>query len=335
LDEPIYRDMLADVAAMYYLREMTQEQIARAVGVSRVKVHRMLKEAREARVVEITIHRSWPRDRRLEAALVSHFGLREVFVLQTSGLDDASIWRGIGEIGARRLETLVKDDSTIAVCLGRSTYQVVQAVRSGLRRRVRVAQALGSVPFATPELDSATLARQLATRLGGEVLYLPSPMLADSPEATEVLRRQPDIERTLSAAASADVALVGIGNLDPAHWRLATAAGLTPEELAEMASTGAVGDIAGLIFTEEGHLHRNELTDRVIGLTLDELRRIGTVFAVAFGSAKARAIVGTLRTGVVDVLCTDDNAAGEALRIAGSALAARCPKGASSLRCNA
>ena len=319
MDEPIHRDMLANVAAMYYHRDMTQEEIARAIGVSRVKVYRLLKEAREARVVEITVHRSWPRDGRLESALVSHFGLREALVLRTAGMDDAAVWRGIGEIGARHLETLVKDDSTIAVCLGRSTYQVVQAVSSGLRRRVRVAQALGSVPFGTPEIDSATLARQLAMRLGGEVLYLPSPMLADSPEATDVLRRQPDIERTLNAAASADVALVGIGNLDPAHWRLAAAAGLTPEALAEIAAAGAVGDIAGLIFTLEGRLHRNALTDRVIGVTFHELRRINTVFAVALGFAKARSIVGALRTGVVDVLCTDDIAAGEALRIAGIA----------------
>ena len=55
------------------------------------------------------------------------------------------------------------------------------------------------------------------------------------------------------------------------------------------------------------------------GLTFDELRRINTVFAVALGFAKARAVVGALRTGVVDVLCTDDIAAGEALRIAGIA----------------
>jgi DNA-binding transcriptional regulator LsrR (DeoR family) len=312
--------MLADVAAMYYLRQMTQEEIARAVGVSRVKVHRLLKEAREARVVEITIHWSRPRDSQLEVAFAHHFGLRDALVLRTSGLDEPAVLKGIGEIGARYLEGLVKNNSTIAVCLGRSTYQVVQAVSSGLRLRVRVAQALGSIPFATPELDSATLARELAERLGGDVLYLPSPMLSDSPEATEVLRRQPDIERTLNAAATADVALVGIGNLEPAHWRLAVIAGLTPEALAEMVATGAVGDIAGQIFTIQGHLHRNALTDRIIGLSLDELRRIHTVFAVAFGFVKARAILGALRSGVVDVLCTDDRAAGEVLRIAGNAV---------------
>ena len=48
--------LLADVAQQYYLEDMTQEQIARRIGVSRSNVSRMLKDARERGVVEIRIH---------------------------------------------------------------------------------------------------------------------------------------------------------------------------------------------------------------------------------------------------------------------------------------
>jgi DNA-binding transcriptional regulator LsrR (DeoR family) len=221
----------------------------------------------------------------------------------------------MGEIGARYVEKLLKDDSTIAICLGRSTYEVVHAMRTDLHRSVRIAQALGSIPFATQELDSGALARQLASKLGGEVLYLPSPMIADNAEAAAVLRRQPAIERTLAAAREADLALLGIGNLDPAHSPLITAAGLDAAQLGELRANGIVGDIAGQIFTREGSLYQGELTERVIGLTLEELRCIPTVMAVAFGVSKAEAILGVLRTGVVDVLSTDDSAAREILRM--------------------
>ncbi len=315
MEDPFYRDLLADVAAMYYLKEMTQNEIAQAMGVSRVKVHRLLKEARDTKVVEIRINRSLPRHNSLEHALREHFGLRDALVLDTGGLDELRTWGGIGEMTARYLEMLLTENSTIAICLGRSTYEVVQAIRPGLCANVRVAQASGSIPFASQELDSPTVARQLAGKLGGEVLYLPSPMVADSPEAAAVLRRQRDIERTLSAAGEAEFALVGIGNLEGMRSPIINAAGLAPEQFAALEEAGAVGDMVGQVFTVEGELCFNGLTERIIGLTLKDLKHIPTVIAVAFGVAKAPAILGALRTGAIDVLSTDDSAAGEILRL--------------------
>jgi DNA-binding transcriptional regulator LsrR (DeoR family) len=312
--DPAYRDMLADVAGMYYLQEKTQNDIAEALGLSRVKVYRLLKEAREAGVVEITVHRSHARNDRLERTLCERFGLADALVLDTAGLEQADVGRGIGEIGARAVERQIRDGATIAVYLGRSTYAVAQAIRPGLHHDVRVAQAVGSTLFATRGVDSATVARQLAAALGGEARYLPSPMFADSVEATAVLRRQPAVEQTLAIARQADLALLGIGNLDPAASALAIASGLSADQLAGMRAAGVVGDMGGRVFTADGGLPEHELTGRVVGLTFEELRRIPTVIAVAFGAAKACAILGALRTGVVDVLCTDDVAAREVLR---------------------
>jgi DNA-binding transcriptional regulator LsrR (DeoR family) len=201
----------------------------------------------------------------------------------------------------------------MTVCLGRSTYEVINAIRPGFQAQVRVAQAIGSMPFAMQELDSAALARQLAQQLGGDVLYLSSPVMADSPEAAEVLRSQQGIERTLTAARTADVALVGIGNLDPATSGFVRAGFITPQELTQLTADGAVGDVAGRIFTLSGELHACEYNHRIIGITFDELCRIPTTIAVAMGQEKAKAILGCLRTCIINVLCTDDQVASEVL----------------------
>jgi DNA-binding transcriptional regulator LsrR (DeoR family) len=312
--------MLADVADMYYLQEKTQGAIAETLGLSRVKIYRLLKEARDGGVVEITIHRSRRRSDQLECELRERFNLVDALVLDSTrlpagGLGQTELLRGVGEITARYLEPRIRDNSTIAVCFGRTTYEVVRAVRPELRSNVRVVQALGSIPFATQDVDSGTLARQLAGRLGGEVLYLPSPMIADSAGAAAVLRRQPAIERTLVAAREADLALLGIGNLDPARSSLIAVATVSPERQAQLMADGTVGEISGQMFTLEGQPHPHEMSERIIGLTLDELRRIPTVIAAAVGTAKAPAILGALRTGAVNVLATDDGAASEILRM--------------------
>jgi deoxyribonucleoside regulator len=298
------KNLLARVASYYYNDELTQSEIAERLGLSRVKVYRLLKEARAEGVVQITI--TWPtsRDTVLEERLRSVFGLQDALVLAVQPAEAAPI-RRIGQLGARYLEGILEDGMTMTVCLGRSTYEVIDAIRPGFRARVHVAQAMGTMAFALHEIDSATLARQLAIKLGGEVSYLSSPILADSEQSAQVLRSQRDIQRTLQAARAAQVALVGIGNLDPATSGFVKAGLITPAELAQLAEQGAIGDIAGQIITRNGELHPCSHNQRLIGITLDELRAIPQTIAVAIGREKSAAIAAALRTQAVNVLVTD------------------------------
>lgn len=55
---------LSYVARRYYLEGQKQSDIARELGVSRPLVSRMLSEARELGIVEITVHEPGARDRK-------------------------------------------------------------------------------------------------------------------------------------------------------------------------------------------------------------------------------------------------------------------------------
>jgi DNA-binding transcriptional regulator LsrR (DeoR family) len=308
--------LLAQVASMYYDEGMTQNAIGKELALSRVKVYRLLKQAREKQVVQIVI--SWPieRDKNIEKALDNTFGLDEALVLRTTPHDNtSSAFSRLGQMGSGFLEQVLKDGMTLTVCLGRSTYEVVNAISPGFRANIHVAQAMGSMPFAKQEMDSAALARLVAQKLGGQVLYLSSPMMADSLEAATVLRSQDSIKRTLTAASEADIALLGIGNLDPRNSGFVKAGLLTAETLMSLAGEGAVGEIGGQFFTQEGKPLHNQYSQRMIGLTLAEFARIPTTIAVAMGQAKAKAILGALRSNAINVLITDGQAASEVLAL--------------------
>lgn len=313
-----HHELLARVAGMYYDEEKSQDQIGKELGLSRVKVYRLLKEAKDAGIVQVLIH--WPiaRDAALEQALKQHFELKEALVLARNGASSADVLRDVGRLGAQYLERALTDGCTMAVCLGRSTYEVVSAIRPRTQAQVRVAQAVGSIPFTMQEIDSATIGRQLAHKLGGEVLYLSSPMMADSPESAEIIRRQPHVYATLEAARNADVALVGIGTLDPARSRLVEAGFLESNVMRHLADAGGVGDMAGQIFDAKGKKLTSAHNQCVIGVTLEELAKIPTSVAVAVGQTKARAIMGALRTRALNVLCTDSETARRVLTLAGA-----------------
>lgn len=309
-----HQELLAQVASLYYSDELTQDAIATQLGVSRVKIYRLLKQARQEQVIQFTIN--WPlqRDQTMERKLCQRFHLREALVLRTNIQDPHHTLQRLGALGARYLEQILKDGMTLTVCLGRSTYEAINALRPGFQAKVHVVQAMGSLAFAMQTMDSATLARLLAHKLGGEVTYLASPGMADSVEAATVLRRQRDIQRALEIARSAQVALLGIGNLDPDLSSFVKAGLITPVEMLAIQEAGAIGDIGGQIFTGSGSLFDHPFNQRVIGLHLQEIKQIPLTIAVAAGLPKAAAIIGALRTGVIDLLCTDDETAAAILQ---------------------
>lgn len=311
-----HQELLAQVASLYYNDELTQDAIAAQLGLSRVKIYRLLKQARQEQVIQFTI--DWPlqRDTELERTLCQKFHLQEALVLRGNAQDPQHNLQRLSALGARYLEQILKDGMTLTVCLGRSTYEVIQAIRLGFQARVQVVQAVGSMAFTLQTVDSASLARLLAQKLGGEVAYLAAPGMADSPEAAVVLRRQREIQRALELARSAQVALLGISNLDPDGSSFVKAGLLAPEELLAIRSLGAVGDMGGQIFTGEGQLFEHSFNQRVIGLHLEDIKQIPCTIAVAAGLPKATAILGALRTGAINVLCTDAETASAVVGIA-------------------
>lgn len=305
-------ELLARIASMYYEDEMTQNAIAKALNLSRVKVYRLLKQARETGVVRISIDYPIKRDAQIEADLMAAFGLHQALVLQ-GALESSTDLRMLGRLTASYLEGLLNDSPTMAICLGRSTFEVINAVDPDYQANVQVAQAIGSLPDAPLEYDSSALARQLAEKLGGTVRYLSSPPMADTSEAAEIISSQREIERTLQVARTANIALIGIGNLDPERSGFIRSNLMTPQEINDLRRDGAVGDIAWRIFTSDGELHPCEFNQRVIGITLEDLKRIPHTVAVAGGLEKATSIYAALKTGVINALCIDAETARQIL----------------------
>ena len=103
--------------------------------------------------------------------------------------------------------------------------------------------------------------------------------------------------------------LVGIGDLHPQTSGFVRAGVAESAQLRAYREAGAIGDMAWQIFDGAGRLFPCELNQRIIGVTLDELSALPQTIAVAAGSRKAAAIVGALRSGAIDVLCTDEETA--------------------------
>lgn len=311
--------LLAEVAQLYYVRDFTQEQIAQRIGVSRSNVSRMLKEARAQGMVEIRIHSPFRTVPGLQEELRARLGLRECLVLDvanrgggSSGAED--VYERIAALAARYLQENIADGSIVGVGWSTTVYR---SVNSGYLRKksgVTVVQLMGSVGGSIPGLNGISITARLADALGANAHYLHAPMLVTDAAVRNGLLRDPNIRRTLEMGRRADIAVVGVGAIDRDHGQYRTGY-LNDADLEYIRGHGAVGDVCGSYFSSDGQPVPLEMNERTIALDFESLRRIPGRVGVSWGVQKALANIGAVRSGLLNVLITDEDTAGEMLDV--------------------
>jgi DNA-binding transcriptional regulator LsrR (DeoR family) len=310
-------EMLAQVASLYYEDGLTQQEISRTLGYSRSSISRLLSEARREGVVEIHVHHPIERSFAMEQRLQSQFGLKEVRVLQSSGLTYPQMLRRLGALAGRLLEGQIREHSILGISWGTALFEVASALPGMHCPGVRVVQIIGSATSRDHLVDGPGLARAFARQFGGEYFTLPAPWLVEDKAIRDALLQDRRMRQVLDLARQADIALVGIGTVEPALSSMLRAGYLDEAQLRQIQASGAVGDVCGLQFDRQGKLLEIPLAGYAFGVDAAALRSIRLVIGVAGGAAKAPAILGALRAGLVSALVTDDAAAEVVLREAG------------------
>jgi DNA-binding transcriptional regulator LsrR (DeoR family) len=300
--------LLYKIAKAYYQDGLTQAQIGRRFGLSRIKVSRLLRRAREEGIVQITVVPPPDSNADLERELEARYGLDEAVVVSPPGYDQATVVRTLGPAGARCLVRCLQGDEVVGLTWGTSLRSVVDALPRQTWPDVTVVQILGGLGRPEAETHGADLARRVAQAFGARPRLLPAPGIVASKPVRDALLADPQIADTLALGASADVAQVGIGVPVPGS-AVAQAGILTQQEVEQLKAQGAVGDIALRFFDAHGRPVDHAINDRIIGLDLDQIRAIPRVIGVAGGDGKFEVIRAALRGRIIDVLVTDDRTA--------------------------
>lgn len=306
-------ELLARIAHRYYTDGRTQAEIAREFSLSRPKVQRLLERARFSGVVDIHIEAPPWLNLDMEAQLLEAFRLTEVIVAPRRD-DPQSQREEVARSAARYLERRVHDGCVIAVSHGRDTSEVHRFFRPRHRLDCTFVSAMGGSPRLDEPTNPNDICRALAERAGGRAVSLYAPAYVESAEMRDRLLEQDAVAGPLRLAANADVALVGIGGTDD-DCTMVRSGCFSREEIARLRMAGAVGDVLGNYVDARGRRLASLGSGRLIGLSIDDLRRIETVVAVVSEAEKPPAILGVLRAGVLDVLVVDEGNAHAVLEL--------------------
>ncbi len=314
-------ELLARIAHRYYSDGRTQEEIAREFALSRPKVQRLLERARWSGIVDIHIQAPPWLNLDLETRLRDAFHLSDAIVAP-SRPDPQSQREAVARSAARYLERRLRDGAVVAVSHGRDTGEVPRFFHPDRRLDVTFVSAMGGSPRVDTPTNPNDICRALADRCGGRAESLFAPAYVESAEMRDRLLEQEAVAHTLRVAGQATVALVGIGDTDDSCTMVRSGC-LSPGEIARLRDHGAVGDVLGNYVDASGGLIASPHSERLVALSVEDLRRIESVVAVVSESEKPRAILGVLRARVVDVLVVDEGNARAVLGLAGADTARR------------
>lgn len=307
---PTYENtrLINTVLNMYYVEKLTQSEIAERLELSTPKVNRLLQQARELGYVEFVIRTPFQHLFDLESRLKAVFGLQEAIVIPAVGSTSSSLLNAIGNVAAPFLLDHIHDNDIVAITPGTTVQAVVQSLDATRQFQVEIVPILGSIQGEL-ESDMNYLATQMADRLGAKPNQLHAPAFVETKDHCDVVKSMKPVKRILDVGRNATVALLGVGTVDEAS-RFVQYTALDAEDMRTIAGDcGGVGEISAHVYDINGQPCSKEYSDRIVGLTLEEIRKIPYRIGVAASADKALPIYGALRGGYLHALITDEAAA--------------------------
>jgi DNA-binding transcriptional regulator LsrR (DeoR family) len=299
------------VARLYYDERLIQSEIANRLGINQVAVSRLLKKAEEHGIVRTTVVTPPGTFAELEELIEHRFGLSQVVIGEAASDSEEAVRAAIGSAAAQFLESTVRSGEVIGISSWSASLLSTVDQMHPIRKveNCLVVQMLGGIGSPSAEQHANHLAVRLARLVRGDARFLQVPGIVGSVSAAKVLLRDPNVSNTLALFEKVSLALVGVGALEPSSLVASSGNIFSKEELETVQNQGAVGDICLRFYDAKGHAVRGTLADRVIGMTLEGLRRVQKSVAICGGRRKFPAILGAVRGKWINTLVTDQHTA--------------------------
>ncbi|WP_319531985.1 sugar-binding transcriptional regulator [uncultured Cohaesibacter sp.] len=294
-------------AWLYYNDELNQNQIATLLGVSRATVVNYLQEARANHYIRISVRHDLLTSVNLAQKLKEIFGLRDCMVIPDDG-GLLSPTQRIGKAGASFMEGTLNPDDVVGVAWGRTVQALADNLVEQSMSNLCVVQVMGSQSGATDGFSSEECVSLMSLKLRAKTAHLHAPATLSNKELRDALRKEAIIQEQFARIRSCTKLLFGVCSVK--ENSLVFASGLTNvEESKYYITKGAVGVICGRFYDGKGNWIEGPLDDRLMGISLDDVKNIPTRIAVAGGTEKTSSILGALRGGYINTLITDTKTA--------------------------
>ncbi|MDP8184690.1 transcriptional regulator LsrR [Phocoenobacter skyensis] len=295
-------ELVARIAWFYYHDNLTQGDIGNRLGLSRLKVSRLLEKGRQQGIIKVQINSRFTGCLELEKSLQQYFNLKYIRVLPALEIHETNERLGVG--AAQMLMSLLKPNQLLSIGFGETIMQTIKYCNEFITdngiKLVTLSGGVGPYMNGIGQLDGSC-----------SVSIIPAPLRASSIEAAKLFKKESCVRDIMLAACGANVAIVGIGATQQRGQATLLRTGYITEEKQQIIrQQGAVGDILGYFMQADGRIQPDmPLHEELISVSLDNLKKIPNVIGIAGGENKVEAILSALYGGHINSLVTEEKTA--------------------------
>ncbi|MBO0457729.1 sugar-binding transcriptional regulator [Enterococcus hulanensis] len=301
-------ELLLQVALLYYEEEVTQSKIAEMMKISRPTVATLLHEAKEKGIVKITIQHSEHNLLKKQEQLRQKYKLSTLKIASSGNTNQNSVKTIAGKMCADLVEPILSHSKKLGIGWGTTIYEYVNQAAYLDLKQLKIAPLIGGVGVSNVRYHSNHLAFILSQKYNCDTSYFYAPAIADSFELKEMLIHTSFLKEVMGEGKEVDVAVLGIGN--PLHSSTYRKLGyINDEEIKDLSDQKTIGDIGGTFFNEAGEAVQTDISERMIGIGLEDIMKIPRVIIVATGEEKAASIKTLLELGFITDLIIDEDIA--------------------------
>jgi len=165
-----------------------------------------------------------------------------------------------------------------------------------------VVQLTGALSLPDGPTTSVDIVRQVASASGGAAYVFYAPFTVPDAATARALRQQPEVARAFAQLPYVTKAVAGIGLWKPGQSALHDAS--SEDDRRALHQLGVCADVSGVFLSEDGEPVRTELSERMIGISPEQMRSIPEVIAIPYGSSKTPAVRAALRSGLIGGIVT-------------------------------
>lgn len=296
---------VTEVCWHYYINEMTQAEIAEAMGVTRLRVNQAIQRAKQTGMVKVQIESPFLPRLELQEELRQQFGLDEAIVAPANP-EAYDFHRPVGAALASYLMDSLKTKpwKKIGVSWGLTLESAINRMTEASYPEIEIISMIGGTAHGA-QFNSFGIVSGFAERLGASYSLLAAPVFLSEGVDLELFLSQALFQTHFSKFRELDVAILTASDLSTKSYLMST--GL-PDEVStrELAASGAIGDVVGRFLDRDGNSVSTTLENRTIAIDLATLRKVPVRILAAAGHHKVDVIRAVVKSGLAKVLITDD-----------------------------
>lgn len=294
----LHKKQMEEAAVLYYKNNLTQTEIAKKMNLSRQTVSKLLNDAIKENIVEIKIHNPDAVCKKLENEICKKFNIKNAVICGVSTNDESLCQLMTVRKAAEYICKLAQSgNNKIAISWGRTVQMLIEQLHKVNNPQNIVFPLFGATDQEQSCYLSNELARSFADKIGAKVNYAYFPYIPDSVEDGELFKKTSYYKKLEKLWENIDVAVVGIGDKKIIET-FGKIFGYNKKAIS------AIGDVATQFFNFKGEFL--EIYENKLCATRENLINAKQTVAVACGEGKTEAIIGALKTGVIDTIITDE-----------------------------